>query len=282
MTILGNWTTKLLGNWRGSFYRGHIEQSSIELDMITVKHDIVDGECLMRRWLSKMVEWLGGHELAVLIGTFGLIVSTWAFLVLASEVTRGRTKTFDDRILLALRVPGDPSRPIGPEWLEEVARDVTALGSTVVLGLAIVAVGGFLALDRRYSDMKFVLGATLSGWILSSILKVAFNRPRPELVPHLMRVYFSSFPSGHSMMSAVVYGTLGALLSSLVTLRRLKFYFLTFAAIIAGLVGLSRVYLGVHYPTDVLAGWSGGVAWSTLCCLLSRRLNREGAIEPPV
>jgi undecaprenyl-diphosphatase len=236
----------------------------------------------MRHWLSKAAEWLGGHSLAVLLGTFCLVGSSWAFFALASEVTRGRTKSFDDRILLALRVPGDPARPIGPEWLEEVARDITALGSSVVLGLALVAVAGFLALDRRYSAMRFVLGAALSGWVLSSILKTAFNRPRPELVPHLMRVYFSSFPSGHSMMSAVVYGTLGTLLSSLVTLKRLKFYFLAFAAILAGLVGLSRVYLGVHYPTDVLAGWSAGVAWSTLCWLLSRRLKRDGAIEPTV
>jgi undecaprenyl-diphosphatase len=220
----------------------------------------------MRHWLSKAAEWLGGHSLAVLLGTFCLVGSSWAFFALASEVTRGRTKSFDDRILLALRVPGDPARPIGPEWLEEVARDITALGSSVVLGLALVAVAG----------------AALSGWVLSSILKTAFNRPRPELVPHLMRVYFSSFPSGHSMMSAVVYGTLGTLLSSLVTLKRLKFYFLAFAAILAGLVGLSRVYLGVHYPTDVLAGWSAGVAWSTLCWLLSRRLKRDGAIEPTV
>ena len=97
-----------------------------------------------------------------------------------------------------------------------------------------------------------------------------------------MRVYFSSFPSGHSMMSAVVYGTLGSLLSSLVTRRRLKFYFLAIAAIAAILVGLSRIYLGVHYPTDVLAGWSAGLAWSTLCWLVGRRLEREGTIEPTV
>jgi undecaprenyl-diphosphatase len=236
----------------------------------------------MRHWLSKVVEWLGGHELAVLLGTLCVVASTWAFFGLASEVMKGRTKSFDDRILLSLRVPDDPARPIGPEWLEEVARDITALGSTVVLGLAVVAVAGFLALDRRYSAMTFVLGASLSGWVLGFVLKAAFDRPRPELVPHLMRVYFSSFPSGHSLMSAVVYGTLGTLLSSLVTLRRLKFYFLAFAAVLAGLVGLSRVYLGVHYPTDVLAGWSAGLAWSTLCWLLSRRLKSAGAIEPTV
>ena len=127
--------------------------------------------------------------------------------------------------------------------------------------------------------MGFLLGAVAGGCVLSLGLKSLFDRPRPELVPHLMTAYFSSFPSGHSMMSAVVYGTLGSVLSTLVTRRRLKFYFLALAAIIAGMVGVSRVYLGVHYPTDVLAGWSAGLAWSTTCWLLGRSLKREGTIE---
>ncbi len=236
----------------------------------------------MRRLISRVIEWLGGHELAVMLGTLCVVASTWGFVVLASEVAEGRTKSFDDKLLLALRVPGDPATPIGPEWVAESARDVTALGSTLVLMLATLGVAGFLALDRRYAAMAFVLGAVGSGWALSMLLKAAFDRPRPDLVPHLMRVYFSSFPSGHSMMSAVVYGTLGASLSSLVTHRRLKFYFLSLAAILAGLVGASRVYLGVHYPTDVLAGWSAGLAWSTLCWLVARRLQRQGTIEPTV
>ncbi len=236
----------------------------------------------MRRLLSRLVEWLGGHELAVMLGTLCVVASTWGFVVLASQVSEGRTKAFDDRILTALRVPGDLARPIGPEWASESARDITALGSTVVLMLATLGVAGFLALDRRYAAMAFVLGATFSGLALSALLKSAFERPRPELVPHLMRVYFSSFPSGHSMMSAVVYGTLGSLLSSLVKRRRLKFYFLTLAAALSVLVGASRVYLGVHYPTDVMAGWSAGLAWSTLCWLVGRQLERRGAIESTV
>ena len=118
--------------------------------------------------------------------------------------------------------------------------------------------------------------------LLSFVLKAAFDRPRPELVPHLMRAYFSSFPSGHSMMSAVVYGTLGSILTTLVQHRGLKLYFLLLAATLAGLVGISRVYLGVHYPTDVLAGWAAGLAWATFCWLLGRSLKRTGAIEPTV
>ena len=236
----------------------------------------------MRSLVSRAIEWLGGHELAVMLGMLCVVGSTWGFLVLASEVVEGRTKTFDDRLLMALRVPGDPARPIGPEWVSETARDVTSLGSTVVLWLATLGVAGFLALDRRYAAMVFLLGAVFSGGALSFGLKAAFERPRPELVPHLMRVYFSSFPSGHSMMSAVVYGTLGALLSSLVAKRRLKAYFLSLAAILAAMVGVSRVYLGVHYPTDVLAGWSAGLGWATLCWLVARRLQHRGSIESTV
>jgi len=236
----------------------------------------------MRRMISHLIEWIGGHELAVLVGSTCVVASTWAFLALAGLVAEGQTRRFDERLLLALRVPGDASRPIGPEWMPEAARDITALGSTDVLWLATAAVAGFLALDRRYAATGFLLAAVGSGWAVSFALKLAFDRPRPDLVPHLMRAYFSSFPSGHSMMSAVVYGTLGSILSSLVARRRLKFYFLTLAAVAAGIVGLSRVYLGVHYPTDVLAGWSAGLAWSTLCWLVGRRLERRGTIESTV
>ncbi|WP_435006578.1 phosphatase PAP2 family protein [Tundrisphaera lichenicola] len=236
----------------------------------------------MHRWLSRVVEWLGGHELAVLLGSLAVVGGTWGFFALADLVVDGQTKAFDTRILLALRTPGDLARPIGPAWVEEMARDLTALGSTVNLWIATLAVVGFLALDRRYAAMSFVIGAVLSGWGLSFLLKSTFDRPRPDLVPHLMRAYFSSFPSGHSMMSAVVFGTLGSLLSSLVTQRRLKVYFLSIGALASILVGLTRVYLGVHYPTDVLAGWSAGLAWATLCWLIARKLQQRGEIEPSV
>ncbi len=176
-------------------------------------------------------------------------------------------------------MPGDPERPIGPEWLSETARDVTALGSTVVLTLATAGVVIFLGLDRRYRAMGFVAASTVGGWLLSAGLKAMFDRPRPDLVPQLMRAYFSSYPSGHSMMSAVVYLTLGGLLARLVTERHLKFYFLALAAFLAGIVGVSRVYLGVHYPTDVLAGWTAGGAWATLCWLIGRNLRRGGRSE---
>lgn len=234
----------------------------------------------MQRWITRLVDWVGGHELATLLRLLVMAVTTWGFIALTSAVVRGRTRTFDERILLALRVPGNLATPIGPEWLTEVARDLTALGSTVVLILGLLGVAGFLLLDRRLAAMYFVLAAVTTGWLLSLGLKAVVDRPRPMVVPHLVEVSYSSFPSGHSMMSAVVYGTLGASLSSLVTLRRLKFYFLSVAVFLAGVVGLTRIYLGVHYPTDVLGGWSAGLTWSIFCWLLSRSLIRSHVIEP--
>ena len=233
----------------------------------------------MRQRLARLIEWLGDHELLILSSGTTLALSTWMFLALAGLVVMGRPLALDDRILLALRTPGALARPIGPAWVADVARDITALGSTDILWLATLAVAGFLALDRRYRAAGFVLGAVLSGWAVSFALKDSFQRTRPTVVPHLMPAYFSSFPSGHSMMAAVVYFTLGSLLSSLVTRRRLKFYFLAMATLLAGLVGISRLVLGVHYPTDVAAGWAAGLAWATLCWSIERRLARTGAID---
>ena len=156
-----------------------------------------------------------------------------------------------------------------------MGRDVTSLGSVAVLVLATLAVVGFLLLDRRYAAMLFVLAAVVSGLVLSSLLKACFARPRPEVVPHLAQVYSSSFPSGHSMMSAIVYLTLGTLLARMSARRPLKVYFLAVALILTALVGCSRVYLGVHYPTDVLAGWTAGLVWANLCWLVARRLQRR-------
>ena len=233
----------------------------------------------MRRSLTRMMEWLGGHELVVLLGLLVVVAGTWGFIVLAGEVLEGTTQRFDERLIRALRRPADPAVPIGPAWMVEASRDITALGSVTLIVLVTTAVVGFLWLDHKFSAMGFVLVATASGFALSSALKALFRRPRPDVVPHLMRVYSSSFPSGHSIISAVVYLTLGALLSRVFRQRRFKFYILAVAVLMTGLVGASRVYLGVHYPTDVLAGWTAGLVWATLCWLAGRYLQRRGKFE---
>ena len=219
-------------------------------------------------------------ELSVLIAVLVLAGALWGFLALADEVAEGGTGRFDRAILLALRNPQDPADPIGPRWFEEMARDVTALGSTVVLTLITLAAIGFLLMLRRRAAALLVAVSVGGGVLLSNLLKFGFARPRPELVPHAVKVYTASFPSGHSMLSAVTYLTLGALLARVQPRRRLKLYLLALAVLLTVLVGASRVYLGVHWPTDVLAGWCMGAAWAMLCWLAARWLQRRGEVAP--
>ena len=229
--------------------------------------------------LRRAVAWLGGLDLILLLAVFAMATGLWTFVAIADSVAEGKTQSIDDRLIRALRQPDDPSDPIGPEWMEEVGRDLTALGGVAVLSLMTAAVLGFLLIRRQYHAMGFLLGATMGGLALSLLLKNHFARPRPELVPHLSAVYTSSFPSGHSMLSAVLYLTLGALLARLVKGPALKVYVLSVAMLLTLLVGLSRVFMGVHYPTDVLAGWSVGLSWAILCWLVARRLQRQGIVE---
>jgi len=232
------------------------------------------------RPFMRVAEWIGGHELIVLIAMTLLVTTVWGFVELAEMVKGGGTHEFDERVVASMRRADDPAKPIGPPWLAEMGRDITALGGVVVLGLMTVGVGGYLMLDGKYSASAFVVGATASGLLITGLLKAQFDRPRPDIVPHLSIVHTTSFPSGHSMMSAIVYLTLGSLLTRLVSNRRLRFYVLSVAVTLTMLVGVSRVYMGVHYPTDVLAGWLAGLSWATICWLVARRWQQRGRIEP--
>lgn len=226
-----------------------------------------------------LLDWIGRHELSVLLGMTGVAMAVFAFVQIADAVGAGKTMRFDEWAVRAMRRPDTPSEPIGPPWLAHVARDVTALGGAAVLTLITTAVLGYLLLRRMHGVMWLVLAATLGGLIVSTSLKLWFERPRPDIVPHLSLTYTSSFPSGHSMLSATVFLTLGALLGRIVQEFRLKAYFLVIALILTFLVGLSRVYLGVHWPTDVLAGWCAGLAWATLCWLVTRFLQHRWNLE---
>ena len=204
-----------------------------------------------------------------------LLLCCLVFIVLSDEVLEGETQQLDERMLLALRSPEDPSQPRGPWWLRRTAEDVTALGGIPVLALVTLAVCGFLLLVRRYRTLLLVLGATLGGAGANVLLKQFFARPRPSVVPHLTEVVSQSFPSGHAMLSATVYLTLGALLGQLAERKRLKIYVLAVSLLLPFLVGLTRVYLGVHYPTDVLGGWVAGLAWALLMAVCARALRRR-------
>ncbi|HEX4608921.1 MAG TPA: phosphatase PAP2 family protein [Urbifossiella sp.] len=223
--------------------------------------------------------WVRQADAFVLAGLLAAAAGVWVFLAVANWVAEGTTRQADEAVVLALREPDDPADPIGPRWVEEGARDLTALGGYTVLTLLVGAVLGYLVLGRHYPAALLVLVATAGGGALSMALKGVFARPRPALVPHLSFAATSSFPSGHSMLAAVTYLTLGALLARLVRPWWAKLYFPAVAAVLAGLVGASRVYLGVHYPTDVVAGWAAGLAWAVGCWLAARYLQRRGVVD---
>jgi undecaprenyl-diphosphatase len=204
----------------------------------------------------------------------------WSFFKLAA-LTHGEPRAFDTGIILALRNPADPSDPWGPQWFEELVRDFTALGSTGVLVFLSLAVVGYLLIRGMRHAAWLVTASISGGLVLSHLLKWLFDRPRPDLVPHNTEVFTSSFPSGHAMLAAIVYLTLGALLARLHTSRRMKFYLLALAFVLTVIVGMSRVYLGVHWPSDVLAGWTIGAAWSLAWWFLALRLQRKGKVEQP-
>lgn len=209
--------------------------------------------------IFKRSNWLVLSVLAMSVAATSALL---LFIKVADEVVEGDTRKIDLLILMWLRATGDPSDPVGPLWLEDFARDITALGSPSVLGLFVWITTVFLFLIGQRYFALFMLVSTVGGTFVVTILKEIFDRPRPNFMPDGLYVYTESFPSGHAMVSAVVYLTLGALITRLVPGVVLKLYIMAIALILTGLVGLSRVYLGAHWPSDVLAGWAAGAAWA--------------------
>lgn len=230
---------------------------------------------------TQLTTLLRHYELRKLVWLALVFIGFWGFAELAEEVMEGETHTFDKRLLLALRNPVDISDPIGPRWLEELMRDLTALGGYGVLILCTGAVTGYLLLQRKARTALLILVAVGVGSLLNTLLKLGFDRPRPELVSHEVEVYTASFPSGHAMLSAIVYLTLGALLARTEPRRWLKAYILALTLTLTLLVGVSRVYLGVHWPTDVLAGWAAGATWALICWIIMRRLQHRRSVDIP-
>jgi len=221
-----------------------------------------------------------GTELIVLI-LFGIASGgLFAFMRLTDEVMEGETHGFDDAILLAFRTATDPSVPTGPAWLAYVVRDITSLGGVTVLSLITLGTIGFLWLSRRPAVAVFVAISIAGGWLVSNVLKLGVARPRPDIVSHLVDVHDLSFPSGHAMLSAVTYLTIGALLCQTENSRAIRIYTMAVAMLLTLAIGCSRIYLGVHYPTDVLGGWCAGAVWASGCWLIGRRILKRYQTQP--
>jgi len=203
--------------------------------------------------------------------------SAWTFLEIQNEVRKGAPPAYDERILLFFRVPGSPEILRGPAEMESVVRDLTSLGGRPVLTLVTLAVSGFFLLRRQFGPLLLLWVVVIGGYLLMSELKTFFARPRPEEALRLTGGASPSFPSGHAMMSTMIYMTLAIISAEFQEDRRLRFYLVGFAAFLAALIGLTRVILGAHFPSDVVAGWTLGLGWSLLCWLFAHRLRRHRA-----
>ena len=231
---------------------------------------------LIRSWPTVLAPVL---ERRVLIPLLLIAGGLWLVMGLADEIREGEQFRLDRAILLLFRESGDPAEPLGPYWLESAVRDVTALGGTTIIAMVTLVTAGFLLLSGKRHAAVLVLVSILGAVMLSFAIKAGIERPRPDLFPHGVEVYTASFPSGHATGSAATYLTLGALLARFQPQRRLKIYILTVCVLLTLLIGLSRLYLGVHWPSDVLAGWTLGACWALLCWLVARQLQRRGELE---
>ena len=221
------------------------------------------------RWPALTLRMLGAarQELAAVAALLVLAVGVLSFMEIADDVGEGDTAGIDRAILLMFRAPGDPTTPIGGRWLREAVGDITALGGWTVLTLFVLLVVGFLCSLKRWREALVLLVAAMGGTALGQLLKGVFGRERPEESWRLVEAIHTSFPSGHAMMSAVIYLTFGALMARFANRTRVKVFGLTMGIVLTMLVGVSRVYLGVHWPSDVLAGWCVGAAWAMACWL---------------
>ena len=208
------------------------------------------------------------RPLSIPIGVLAIVAAAfYVFFQIADEINEDEIADLDRRLLLAFRNPLDATDPLGPPWVEETITEITSLGGYPILIVLIAAVVGYLVVVRKYGPALYVLLSVGVGTALSQLLRSVYDRSRPDLVDHLVTTHTASFPSGHATMSTVVYLTLAALLVRIVEQMRVRLYVLGVAVLLSVAVGLSRIYLGVHWPSDVAAGWALGVAWACLSWL---------------
>ena len=220
------------------------------------------------------------RDFRVAVGVFlfgGAVVATagiFAFVWVALHVRRGATQATDDAIM---RWMG--AHRVG--WVEHAFGEITLLGTGIVVLMVVAVAALFLWLTRHRYSATLLLVATAGGIVLNNLLKIAFDRPRPQLFPWAARALSSSFPSGHAMSSTVVYVTVAYLAARLQHRRGARWATMAVATLIVLLVCASRVYLGVHYPSDVAAGIVIGLAWAALCLAALEAIQIVGARRAP-
>lgn len=213
-------------------------------------------------------------EIVLVAALVVIALGVLAFIGIADEMSEGDSHAFDMAVLQALHPDAaNPADPVGPFWLDHAAADLTALGSVAVLTTLALGAAGFLVLHRRWIEAVIIAVGFGGGLTISQVLKTFFGRERPPEIYRAAEILNASFPSGHALLSAVVFLTLGAMLAEAAKGRAARIYVMVVAIALVVVVGLSRIYLGVHWTTDVLAGWAAGGAWATACWLIERRLK---------
>jgi undecaprenyl-diphosphatase len=219
--------------------------------------------------LYRLLRWIGAHVqgfyravgVFLIIGLVVVLVAAVGFATLAERVMAGDTLQMDETILRAMERMGAP-------WLDNIALEVTALGARVVVWMVVLIASVFLWSSRHHYSAALLWVSMVGAGFVNAALKVSFNRPRPDVFPwRTTHVGLASFPSGHAMTSIVVYGTLAFLIARLAPTRLLRRLTWTLAILVILLIGWSRLYLGVHWPSDVLAGFVMGAAWAVICGL---------------
>ena len=221
------------------------------------------------------------REQGLLVGLVAGAALVGGFINLAGEMLEGDTQAFDVAFLKSLRMNGDLATPHGPSWMLDAMRDITALGGVTVLSMVSALAIAFLLTRGRVKQASYTMLATGGGALMGKLLKTLCARERPEVVPHLVEVTSLSFPSGHSMNSAIIYLTLAVMISRSFDERRARIFTIGTSALLVLAIGFSRLYLGVHYPTDVLGGWTVGASWALAMGLIATRLQERHQIEEP-
>lgn len=214
------------------------------------------------RWKRPVCTLVRERHLLLLAG-IAVVLAVCGVVELTDDVLEGDTQALDETIMQWLR--HSDGTPIGPAWLPTVAQDLTALGGYSVLTLIGVIVLGLCLLSRRYDMLAMLAFSGIGATVINFSLKALFARPRPSIVDPLVDVHTFSYPSGHALMSFAIYLSFAAVTAELAAGYRTRAYLVCAGLFIAGIVGLTRIYLGVHYPSDVLAGWAIGGAWALLC-----------------
>lgn len=234
---------------------------------------------MAKAWLQNGYRWLRARDLRLIAALAVIGVLLIVFIQIADAVIELDTESFDRALVLALR--NTPDDPIGSPRVEAAMMHLSALGSGVVTGLLVALVTIFFVLAGHWRYAILLCACSAGAGVVMTLLKGLFERPRPAFVTHLDPPGGLSFPSGHAMISAALYVTLATLIARTLERRRLRVYVVAAGAFLALLVGFTRVYLGVHYPTDVLAGWTLGLTWALICGLFVQRLGTRGVEDIP-